>query len=411
MFLAVLSPRYSLTTLITALTTVTALSFLALTLLAQPAFAQNPANRADNQASPQRTGLRITGKIDNGLSMIPTLKFAYATCVMKQQAAQAAVASGPIGKSAVARSRPKKYSITANPEPEPDWDGEDGARLGNGRFEEYFSGDRYAKYEFRTTHDFSTDGKCRLQTHHTVDIELDDGQSRYSIAMRGKKNVGHAPGTSRSTLPSRNNWTAGSVRVTRKNSALEQEAREDLNELRQLVEENPEGMAALLGMLLGNSNASRVPEGSAGGTGNTSGTSTGSTSENTRAIQPPAVSPLPGIAAINELKSALQYSTEQFSENGNPSNADDEVVAGQPCDKVKVGLLKSRACYWHRMHYYLTPSGQRRPIVLLSESGFTRRGERAQISYRAESFNWGVDIDNAVFRPGPGLNRPGDWSE
>ena len=387
-----------------------ALTFLAtLVGLTSAAAAQNAPG--DNALSgPQRAGLRITGTIDNGLAMIPVLKVGYATCVMNQQAAQAAWQSGPTGRSAVNRSRAKGHSITANPVSEPDWDGEDGKTLGKGRFEEYFSGNRYAKYEYRTTHDFSNDGRCRLQTHHSVDITIDTGQVRYAIALHGKKNIGRAPGTRHSSRPTRSNWSTGSVRVMRDDSALAQEAREDMDELRRMAQENPEAIAALMGMLLGRTDAGRVPGVGGQGPGQDQGQDDGPANTN-RVMQPPSGGGMPGMAALNELTSALQYSTQRYSSNAQPRASDYDVIAGQPCDKVMIGLLKSRACYWHRMHYYETPAGQKRPIVLLVESGYTRQGERSQISYLAESFNWNVPIDDLVFQPGDGLARPGSWSE
>jgi hypothetical protein len=331
-------------------------------------------------------GIAITGTMDNSEKMIPVLKMDYRTCVMKHMGVQAAIEQGGVATVAVTNDLPPGYIVSAKPLAEPKWEE---TSVGKSRIEEYFEGEKYARYTYGASHRFSDDGRCQLMEIEYVKIDLDDGEQKYRIKLEGRLSINSADGGSSSPVPMKYEYAVGSVKRQPSPVLSRAEVNRDLQKLAGLLKEHPEIMRELgKGVMPEADAADSSPPGGTGQSG-----------------PGPGNVPASGGDTMYRIKESLGYSKNTYEQPGR-TMLTDSFVAGQACDIVSMENLNSRIWYWHRMNNY--PASMSRPIILKKESSLAD-GESYKTTYEADSFRSDLDIDDVYFRPEPKLRNPGRW--
>jgi hypothetical protein len=337
-------------------------------------------------AAEQPPGIAITGTTDISAKKIPILKMEYRTCVMMHKSVQAAMDEGGVASVAVKNDLPPGYLINGPPMPEPIWEK---TNVGKGRFEEYFENDKYALYTYGFSHEISDDGKCRLEEKEFVKITLDDGKEKYRIKLDGRLTVNSADGSAASSVPMKYDYANGSVDRQPSPALIHHEVDRNLQDLAQLLKENPEVMRELSKGLVPQKGAvGTAPPGDIG-------------EHRSESVNPPAS----GGDTLSRIKDSLGYDKNTYRHPQQPTPTEN-FVADQACDIVSMKTLESRIWYWHRMNKY--PSTESRPIILKKENRLAG-GDDYKTTYKADSFSWNIDINDAYFRPEPELRKPGRW--
>jgi hypothetical protein len=299
---------------------------------------------------------------------------------------QAAIEQGGVATVAVTNDLPPGYIVSAKPLAEPKWEE---TSVGKSRIEEYFEGEKYARYTYGASHRFSDDGRCQLMEIEYVKIDLDDGEQKYRIKLEGRLSINSADGGSSSPVPMKYEYAVGSVKRQPSPVLSRAEVNRDLQKLAGLLKEHPEIMRELgKGVMPEADAADSSPPGGTGQSG-----------------PGPGNVPASGGDTMYRIKESLGYSKNTYEQPGR-TMLTDSFVAGQACDIVSMENLNSRIWYWHRMNNY--PASMSRPIILKKESSLAD-GESYKTTYEADSFRSDLDIDDVYFRPEPKLRNPGRW--
>ena len=337
-------------------------------------------------AANEPVGIAITGTIDNSAKKVPVMKLDYRVCIMKHEGVQAAIEEGGVAAVAVMNELPPGYILSAKPRPEPRWEE---TTVGKSRFEEYFEGDKYARYTYSASHKFSDDGRCHLEKVEHVKIELDDGREKYRIKLYGRLKINSVGGGASSPVPMKFEYASGSVKRQRSPVLGRSEVNRELRNVAQLLKEHPEVMRELRkGLTPKAESVGTSPPGEIG-------------------ESEPMPGPIPdaGGDTMYRIKQALGYDKNTF-QRPQQTTLTKNFVNHQACDIVSMELLKSRIWYWHRMNKY--PATISRPIILKKESSLMG-GEAFRTTYEADSFRSGIDVDDVYFRPEPNLRKAGRW--
>ena len=288
-----------------------------------------------NAVANQLRAITIEFIEDQSQTIIPGLKAQYRLCIQKNES---------ILKTK--REHPEIW-------PEPDWVG-----LAVGRYvsREYFYGDNYARYSEKSRYRISKDGLCRLLIEKREKREIDNGQHRYLINMRGYIQSTGSMGSSSAQPPYRK------IKVNRTVSPVVS-YRENDPELNNLVNEHPQVMRYINRLF--DSGANRV-------------SGSGGLSKET----------------IDKLRDAFAIEEDRGDPNIQIPRANDEhFVLGKACDIVSSKNLNTRLWYWQRMHHY--PTVMRRPIILKRE---VKVGNRISTKV-ATRFLIQDSIDPKIFSP------------
>lgn len=306
-------------------------------------------------------GIYIERSVDQSRAQIPGLQGLYQTCVDLHSVYQKLYEQGGIAWELTRSDLPKGYDVRAAPAPEPDWQKE---AVGMHREEEYFLGDKYAKYAYNTAYEISQKDRCALIKHENLSIELDNGTERFLVSLEERRDPSALPGTGKTPLSMQYERhkverMPSPTLSRRQNDAVLEEIGKD------------ERIARLLSLLYADTESSRVP----------------------------GVNVSFDPNAADNLKKLVGYSEDNVGRGELPLANDEHYVLGHGCDIIAAENFHGRLWYWAPMHYY--PSIMERPILLKSE--VTSSSKQLLMVEEATSFRVLPKIDNAVFSLEPGL--------
>ncbi len=314
---------------------------------------------ADGNASPvqEPPGIFIERIVDESQAIIPLLKVHYGVCTNQKTMAQQARQMGGEYWNGAKASLPPGYAVSGQPYPEPDWKKEG---VGIHRELEYFHGEKYALYKYRTDYRFSEDGRCSLVKQEILSIEMDNARDRYKITLKDRIPSSAAPGAGSTPLSHRYRYkkihrTKSPILGRKQNDALLEEFRGNRE------------LARLFAKLLSDTEANRAP--------GAPGTTAHLTPE--------------------KIQDAFQLSEQKYTRAESPRANYENIVSGQACDIVESKTLRGRVWYWQPMHIY--PNVMERPIILKSEA--TPFGKQLGATSEAIRFIVNEGFSDSVFEP------------
>jgi len=305
----------------------------------------------------------IERTIDSSRSLVPAMRGLYQTCVEKRLVYKRSYEKGDISWALLSSDIPEGYNVQADPLPEPDWKK---AGVGMEREEEYFQGDQYAKYTYKTSYEFSEIDRCAMRKSESLSIELDTGRERFLVSLEGKLNPSALPGTRKIPLSMQYKRhhverLISPVLLRRKNDAALAEIGKD------------ERIARLLSLLYADTKTNRVP----------------------------GVNVSFDPKTVDNFKELVGYREDNLGKSELPQANDEHYVLGHGCDIISAENFHGRLWYWAKMHHY--PSIMERPVLLKSEVTSTSRQLLAV--EEATAFKVLPRIDDAVFELESGLQE------
>lgn len=323
-----------------------------------PVIAQTNGEVASKEDFP---AIAIEFVSDESTGLIATLKLQYDACLLQRESARKARDQGGLAWEMVKQSLPSGYVVNASVN-EPNWEQE---RVGTFTSQEYFDGDKYAHYSYKTNYSISEDGRCSLLKEPIVKIELDDTVTRYQIKYKGKnERLGSPDGETPEWL------RYETQRVYRNPSPVKLRA-ENAARLRELSQ-TPAFQNVAKKMLDNRNDASCPPDGCNG----------------------------IDMKGINDVKKLIITNEVNYNDAEKPgeSNGKPSIIANQPVDRIESANLGSNVYYWHRAHKY--PGIMGRSIVLRTETKTLMGGETIKEAY---SFETADQLPDSIFQPAPGL--------
>ena len=309
----------------------------------------------------QIPGIYIERNIDSSSAMIPALQGLYFACAETRLAYKRAYEQGGVAWAILSEDVPKGYNVPLDPMPEPDWQKE---KVGVDREEEYFWGDKYAKYTYKTSFDFSEVDRCVMVRHESLSIELDTGIERFLVSLDEKLAPSALPGSGKMPLSMQYKHhdverLTSPVLLRRENDAKLAEIGKD------------ERIARLLSLLYADTETNRLP----------------------------GVNVSFDPKAADKFKELVGYTEDNVSAGALPRANDEHYVLGHGCDIIGAENFHGRLWYWAAMHHY--PTIMERPILLKSEVT-SSNGKRLSVA-EALSFKLLPRIDDDVFELEAGL--------
>lgn len=307
-------------------------------------------------------GIYIERSVDNSQFLVPGLQAQYTSCLMVKHSRQEAMQKYPYIWESMKETVEPGYDVAAAAQPEPDW-----GKLAVGKFreEEFFFGNKYARYSYQANYAISEDdGLCQLQVTEIEKQDLDNGLFRYLVHLEDR--------LSPSSLHS---GSASKVSEFRKQHVQRMTSplvgrRQSNNDLAVAVEQYPEILGYLNKYLDDGSN--RVP-------GVKRGISQGSVDKVKEGF---------GVKDMDKGSPNIQL----------PRSGDEHIVLGFMCDIAEANpLSKGRVWYWQKLHNY--PTIMQRPIILKAERTM---GKLVSVKV-ATRFERRATIADTVFDPPPGI--------
>jgi len=298
---------------------------------------------------------------DRSLALLPGLKSLYESCAKNRQLYKGILEQGGAGWDAVKKTLPVGYNVKSVTLPEPDW-----AKEGIGKEEEkeYFSGDRYALYQYRKRYEISEIDRCALIKHDDLVIDIDNGINRILVTMKDRKFVSATPGVM--AIPLAQQYESHKVQTMPSPKMIRDKNDVDIESIAK-----EEKIAKLFSKLFANTKSNRVPG--------------AALSYDTDLSQ--------------KIEKAAGYEESNVSPVVIPKANDEHIVAGEPCDIISVKNHRTRLWYWDTMHHY--PGKLERPIILKTEVA-NPKGEILQ-NNEALIFRVLPEIDDSVFELDPSL--------
>jgi len=312
-------------------------------------------------ASDETPAVYIERINDRTHALLPGLKSQYELCAKNRRLYKSILDQGGAGWDAVKQTLPVGYNVKSVTLPEPDWNKEG---IGKEEEKEYFSGTRYALYQYRKRYEISEIGRCSLIKHDDLVIDIDNGTNRILVTMKDRKDVSATPGVT--AIPLALQYESHKVQIMPSPKMIRDKNDVDIEPIAK-----EEKITKLFSKLFANTKANRVP---------------GATwSYDTDLTQ--------------KIKKAAGYEESNVSPVVIPKANDEHIVAGEPCDIISVKNHRTRLWYWDTMHHY--PGKLERPIILKTEVA-NPKGEILQ-NNEALIFRVLPEIDNSVFELDPSL--------
>ena len=308
-------------------------------------------------------GVYIERTIDSSGALVPALRGQYQICVEKRLVYKRSYEKGDISWAILSSKIPEGYDVQADPLPEPDWKKES---VGIEREKEYFQGDKYAKYTYKTKYEFSEIDRCAIRKYESVRIELDTGRERFLVLLEEKIDPSALPSAQKIPLSMQYKQhhverLISPVLLRRENDAVLAEIGKD------------ERIAKLLSLLYADTKTNRAP-----------GVNV--------AFDP---------KAVDNFKELVGYREDNLGQGELPRANDEHYVLGHGCDIISAENFHGRIWYWAQMHHY--PSIMERPVLLKSE--VTSASKKLLAVEEATAFRVLHRIDDAVFELEPGLRQ------